>query len=239
MPRDTKYGDQSEWISWLHRGDKMDQPEFHRAYSDMPDEYRAELIGGMVFEPSPLSVEHSETHGHLITAFFTYAGRTRGLQAGDNATVILGPEDEVQPDVFLRILPEYGGRSKTIARRDRSISRKPLKYVKGTPELLAEVAHSSRAIDLHFKKERYRLAGVQEYLVVCLDPERIYWFDMSTGNEFVCQFDIFQSKVFPGLWINGEALFKSDFNALMESVDAGMRSSEYALFRDKLSLAKN
>lgn len=237
-PRDTKYSEQSEWLSWLHRGDKMDQPEFHRAYSDMPEEYRAELIGGMVFEPSPLSVEHGEIHGYLVAAILAYAGRTKGLHAGDNATVILGPEDEVQPDVFLRILPEYGGRSKTIARRDRKISRKPLKYVKGTPELIAEVAHSSRAIDLHFKKERYRLAGALEYLVVCLDPEGIHWFDMSNGNEFACQFGIFQSKVFPGLWIDGEALLKCDYTALLESINAGMRSSEYALFAEKLRIAR-
>lgn len=236
MARDTKYGDESEWSSWLHRGDTMTQPEFHRAYSDMPKEYRAELIGGMVFEPSPLSVEHGDMHVHLVGALLAYAGRTKGLQACDNATVILGPEDEVQPDVFLRILPEYGGRSKNFARRDRKISRKPVKYVKGAPELIAEVAHSSRAIDLHFKKERYRLAGAVEYLVVCIDPERIHWFDMSNGNELACQFGIFQSKVFPGLWIDSQALFQCDYQALMENVDAGMRSSEYTQFLEKLNI---
>lgn len=236
-PRKTKYVDgSSEWLSWLHCGDKMAQPEFHKAYCAMPEEYRAELIGGMVFEPSPLSLEHSDIHGYLVAVFLAYAGRTKGLHAGDNATVILGPEDEVQPDAFLRILPGYGGRSQNVSRRDKSISTKALKYVKGAPELVAEVAHSSRAIDLHFKKERYRLAGVLEYLVVCLDPERVYWFNMSNGKEFAPKFGIFRSQAFPGLWIDGKALLRCDYPALMESVDAGMRSTEYAQFLEKISI---
>jgi hypothetical protein len=38
----------------ITNGDHMKQPEFHRLYSSMPEDYRAELIGGIVFEPSPL-----------------------------------------------------------------------------------------------------------------------------------------------------------------------------------------
>lgn len=234
-PRDTKYGDRSEWLHWLHCGDKVAQSEFHQAYSAMPEVFKAELIGGMVFEPSPLSLEHSDINGLLIAAFLAYASRSRALQVGDNATVILSPEDEVQPDAFLRVLPEYGGRSKNTSRKDPKISRKALKYVKGAPELVVEVAQSSRAIDLHFKKERYRLAGVLEYLVVCLDPERVHWFSMSTGKELACRFDIFRSKAFPGLWIDGKALLECDYTALMETVAAGMHSAEYASFLERLS----
>ena len=33
----------------LHNGDHMTQPEFHRIYQRMPKEFKAELIGGIVY----------------------------------------------------------------------------------------------------------------------------------------------------------------------------------------------
>jgi len=43
--------------------------------------------------------------------------------------------------------------------------------------------------------------------------------------------------VFPGLWIDANALFASDYQQLMKIVDAGMATKEYAQFRDKLAIA--
>lgn len=44
----------------------MHQPEFHQAYLAMLSDYKAELIGGVVYEPSPLGLEHGTHDAHLI-----------------------------------------------------------------------------------------------------------------------------------------------------------------------------
>lgn len=216
----------------LHDGDRMTQPDFHRAYLAMPENYRAELIGGIVHEPSPLGWPHGSHHARLICICENYAGPTRGLEVADGATVILGNEDEVQPDVVLRIMPEYGGQSK-------NTRIKKATYAAGAPELVAEVAHSSRDIDLNRKKERYTVAGVLEYVVVCLEPLAIYWFDLSNNRELNCgPYGVFKSEVFPGLWIHGDALLQLDYECSMCTLNQGLKTPEYRDFADKLARRK-
>ena len=49
----------------LEAGDHLDQATFHARYEAMPPDFRAELIGGVVFVPSPLRSEHGESHAWL------------------------------------------------------------------------------------------------------------------------------------------------------------------------------
>jgi hypothetical protein len=81
----------------LHNGDKMSREEFHRAYEQVPDSYRAELVGGIVFEASPLSHSHGTSHVRLSYLFEIYAMHTPGVEVADNITVMLSEDDEVQP----------------------------------------------------------------------------------------------------------------------------------------------
>ena len=90
----------------LYSGDRMTQPEFHRLYEQTPKDFRAELIGGIVYVSSPLKRRHGTSHPALATVFFTYHGHTPGVECGDNTTIQLGEEGEPQPDLYLRILPE-------------------------------------------------------------------------------------------------------------------------------------
>ena len=46
----------------LEAGDRLDQKTFHERYEAMPLGTRAELIGGIVFMPSPLKRPHGRTH---------------------------------------------------------------------------------------------------------------------------------------------------------------------------------
>src|SRR5436305_1909927 len=123
----------------LHNGDRMTREEFHRLYERTPEGFRAELIGGIVYVSYPLKLRHAKNHLPLGTLFYNYEAGTPGVESGDNATILLGDEGEPQPDLFLRILPEFGAQSRTT---DDD-------YVEGAPELVAEIAHSSRSIDLH------------------------------------------------------------------------------------------
>lgn len=102
-------------------------------YEQMPENYRAELIGGMVYEPSPLGWDHGRSHAYLTAAFLAYTERTPGLEVGENGTVILSNEDEVQPDVVLRISPECSGQSRNTKPRPTSGGEPGVRYVKGAP----------------------------------------------------------------------------------------------------------
>ena len=86
------------------------------------------------------------------------------------------------------------------------------------PELVIEIARSSRSYDLNGKKAEYEEAGVQEYIVVELDPDRVHWFvrrgdhfeDLSPGAD-----GIYRSEAFPGLWLDPVALLNEDLDRLM------------------------
>src|SRR5688572_32911518 len=83
----------------LHSGDHMTREEFHRIYSQMPEDFRAELVGGVVYVASPLKRRHGKTHMLLRSVFAAYEGATPGVDASDNTTVLLGDESEPQPDL--------------------------------------------------------------------------------------------------------------------------------------------
>lgn len=215
--------DKDSHVMVLCNGDRMLQPEFHTAYQQMPEGYRAELIGGIVFEPSPLGYPHGRSDSRLNYLFETYVIATPGVEAASNATVILGDEDEVQPDLVLRVANRHKGQSRAA------------KYIKGAPELVAEIAHSSRAIDLHFKKERYALAGVLEYVVVSLEPKKLYWFDLQKNAELPTDVDgIIRSMVFPGLWIHAQGLLDLDHVQTTDALNSGLQSAEYKQYKTKL-----
>jgi hypothetical protein len=62
---------------------------------------------------SPLRRPHAIHHPALSCGLCVYKGATPGIELLDNATTILGPASEPQPDLSLRILPAWGGRSQT------------------------------------------------------------------------------------------------------------------------------
>lgn len=208
----------------LHNGDQMKQPEFHIAYSNMPDRYRAELIGGMVFEPSPVSYVHGQSDSSLMYLLAQYATATKYVEKAQNVTLILGEDDEVQPDGLLRLPENLGGRS--------SIKNG---FLHGSPELVAEIAYSSRAIDLHLKKQRYEKAGVTEYVVYCVEPKKLHWFRLQESAELPPNTDgTFRSIGFPGLWINEPALIDADADRSDEVLAEGLESSEFTQYKKQL-----
>lgn len=110
----------------------------------MPHIKKAELIEGIVYMASPVRhVNHGKPHGRLMTWLGTYGAATEGVDLSGNATVLLDADKEPQPDALLRI--ESNGNSRI--NKDG--------YIEGAPELVAEVAGSSAANDLHDKKKVY------------------------------------------------------------------------------------
>jgi Uma2 family endonuclease len=213
----------------LCHGDRLTQAEFHRRYEAYPEDVKFELIGGTVYMASPLGWPYGASHPKLSGLLFLYEAATPGVEVLDNATTILGEESEPQPDLALRILPEFGGQSRTNAK----------KYIVGAPELLAEVADSSEEIDLHQKKDDYQRAGVREYIVLCLKEEALHWFSFKPRGELTPNRQgIYRSRTFPGLWIDGKALLARNLSRLIQVVQRGLASREHAAFVKRLQAAR-
>jgi Uma2 family endonuclease len=219
----------SESVPLLVNGDRMTQPEFHRRYQAYPEDEKFELIGGIVYLASPLRRSHGNRHPQLSLALALYGAKTPGLEVLDNTTTILGEESEPQPDLALRILREFGGRSK----EDED------DYIVGPPELVAEVAYSSRAIDLHQKKDDYQQAGVLEYIVLCVEERELYWFHFRSRRSLHPNDQgITCSRVFPGLWIDGQAVLALNSARIIKVAEAGLASPEHAAFIKRLEAAQ-
>lgn len=186
----------------LENGDRLTRDEFERRYLAMPDLKKAELIEGVVHLPSPVRIDqHGEPSGWLVAWLANYAAHHPDTQFGDNVTVRLDLDNEVQPDALLR-------------RRDGGTSRVEDGYVVGAPELIVEVAASSVSIDLHAKKNVYRRNGVREYIAWRVLDGALDWFVLA-GGDYVLREpgtgDTIESVQFPGLRLDTAALVAGDY----------------------------
>lgn len=217
-----------ETVPPLENGDRLDQPTFLERYEAMSEDFRAELIGGIVYVASPQKVPHSRTAtlvGHWLGA---YEEETLGTQVLAGPSDILGSESMPEPDHCLLILPEYGGQTR-INEKD---------YLVGAPELIVEVASTTESRDLHQKKADYDSGGVREYVVVALHSRKVFWF-VRRGSRLAVskagENGIFRSRVFPGLWLDPDALLRGDRRALFTLARKGLASDEHEAFVKKLS----
>jgi Uma2 family endonuclease len=214
----------------LTAGDRLTRAEFERRYEAHPEIKKAELIEGVVYMPSPTRFEqHSEPHGRVIAWLYAYNARTPGTRVGNNATVRLDYENEVQPDALLRLEPAAGGRSQITADD----------YLAGPPELIVEIAASSAAYDLHDKRRVYQRSGVQEYLALQVYEQEAAWFVLREGVYEPLPPDaegILRSEVFPGLWLNAPAFWAGDLVSVLATVQQGLASAGHAAFAAALQL---
>src|SRR5262245_48720218 len=92
-----------ERVPPLSAGDRLTRAEFLRLWEAHPEIKKAELIGGIVYMPSPVSVEHGDTEGDVGTWMGVHKAATPGTASGHNTTTFL-LEDTPQADLNLRIL---------------------------------------------------------------------------------------------------------------------------------------
>jgi Uma2 family endonuclease len=212
----------------LENGDRLDQKTFHERYEAMPSRVRAELIGGIVYMASPQKNLHGRSQGFIAWWLGVYAASTGGTDVLIGSTSILGPDSEPQPDSCLRILSEHGGQSW----EDED------NYLNGAPELVAEVAWATESIDLHAKKSDYEKAGVREYIVIALRQRQVFWFIRRRGKFrrlLPGKDGVLRSEIFPGLWLDPEALLANERDQLLTVLRQGLASPEHASFAAKLS----
>jgi hypothetical protein len=154
----------------LTAGDQLNRKEFLRRWKAHPRIKLAELIGGTVYMPSPVSVDHGGMDGDVGGWLTMYKAYTPGT-ASERDTTSFMLDDTPQPDLNLRLLSECGGRSWVEE-----------KYLHGVPELLAEICASSVSYDLHQRYNLYQSAGVPEYLAVVLYEREIRWHTLADGR---------------------------------------------------------
>jgi Uma2 family endonuclease len=185
---------------------------------------KAELIEGIVYVPSPIRARnHAIPQGDLSVWLGVYASETPGVECADNCTVRLDLDNEPQPDLILFKLPARGGLTR-ISADD---------YIEGAPDLVVEIAGSSRAYDLHQKKGAYRRNGVREYLAWITGEQRVVWWELRDGEyqELVPQAEgLLKSAFFPGLWLDVQALLQGDKKTVLAALRRGLDSPEHRAF---------
>jgi hypothetical protein len=229
----------------LRDGDRMTRDEFWRRYEASPDVTRAELIKGVVHIISrcspkgkgpavpPVSNEgHGDPHFDIIQWLGAYSRRTPGVRGSAPSTVFAPSEDAMpEPDALLRILPECGGQTTTDEEG----------YLYGAPELAVEVSNTTALIDLGPKLEVYQTEGIREYLVWRSRDRAVDWFRLNRSSRYVPlppdADGVIRSRVFPGLWLDVNALLANDLDKVLAVVQLGLASPEHAAFVEKLRKA--
>lgn len=225
---------QCNGVPELHHGDRLTVEEFERRYESMPELKKAELIEGVVYMASAVRIDqHGDQHFNLIGWLFLYRMYTPGIQGGDNSTLDLpAGMNRPQPDACLRIIVALLGQSSTDEKG----------YVRGAPELVGEVTASTASYDLHDKLRAFERNGVREYVVWRVEDRAIDWFILR-GDKFrrmpADKDGIHRSKVFPGLWLDAQALIRGDLQRVLRVVQEGVQSGEHRKFVERLAAKKS
>ena len=77
-----------------------------------------------------------------------------------------------------------------------------------------------------------------EYVAILMREREIRWHRLGNkGFQLVKPGagEIWKSKVFPGLWLDGQALLANDGAKVLATLQKGLRSAEHAAFVKKLA----
>jgi hypothetical protein len=198
----------------LESGDVLDAAEYWRRYCATPEKVKAERINRKVYIMSPLrAVHHGNPHAILCHWLGTYAIYARDLIVSDNATIRLNTDNDPQPDLcLLRVAGQTHFDDEG--------------YIIGAPEMIVEIAGSSASYDFGEKRDVYEAAGVGEYLVFETIEGRIAWWRSENGRfaEILPEDGIYKSVLFPGLWLDADALRSANALNLIQTLQHGIES---------------
>jgi hypothetical protein len=213
----------------LATGEQLSVEDFLRRWDGLPDLKHAELIEGVVYVPSPLSLEHGRRVRRITWWLTQYEDATPGCECVVGSTWLMRGSAP-QPDVCLRILPLHGGQSGERGTLDA-----------GAPELLVEISGASVEIDLGPKLALYQRCAVPEYITVEIPGKRLIWRVLQSGvyvDQPIPADGIFRSQVFSGLWLDVAAFWVDDGAKLLAALNTGLASEEHQSFVARLAAAK-
>jgi Uma2 family endonuclease len=198
----------------LESGDMLNAVEYWRRYGATPEKVKAERINQKVYIMSPLrAVHHGNPHFLLALWIGHYAMHHPTLIGLDNATIRLNADNDPQPDLcLLRV------NGQTHFDDDG--------FIIGAPEMIVEIAGSSASYDFSEKRDVYEAVGVGEYLVFETIQGRIAWWQSKNGHfaEILPENGIYKSGLFPGLWLDADALRSANSLRLIQTLQQGIES---------------
>jgi len=193
----------------LHNGDRMTLEEFFATWERIPDLKRAELIDGVVYLPSPVSIPHSQYESRLSFWLQVYRWARPAWEMLQNVSWKLAGSSP-QPDLALV----------------RSMTGT---YPEEPPALVCEISHSSRSYDLGPKLRLYERSGVTEYLAVLIQEKRVEWRVLVDGRYVLLTPDAegyLKSATLAGLWLDPAALFPLDEKRLQAVLQQGLAATQ-------------
>lgn len=171
-------------------------------YYQIPDEYRVELIDGVIYDMTAPASVHQLIAGLIFAKLLAYVSGKNG-----NCIPIISPIDVqldcdtrtmVQPDVII------------VCDRDKVINR----CVYGAPDFVLEIlSPSTRKKDMVTKLNKYMDADVREYWMIDPDKKIVLVYDFEHDNYPVIYG--FDSKIPVAIWEND---CKIDFKEVYEYV---------------------
>jgi hypothetical protein len=211
----------------LHTGDSLTREEFHRRYESMPRIPRAELIEKVVYVQSSSEARETEPSTFKLVGWLgMYGSHTFGVEGACNTTLRLDSRNELQPNALVIVRPEYGGQVQIDADD----------FVAGAPELIADVVSNGAGRMLSAKLRAFRRNQVREYVVWRVLERVVDWFVLDGADYLSLPMDngIYRSRVFPGLWLDVQALLNGDLRKIFEVVQQGVASEEHQRFVERL-----
>ena len=107
--------------------------------------------------------------------------------------------------------------------------------VVGPPEFVAEVSSSSVAYDRGPKLRTFLRHGVKEYLLWRVEDDKFEWYILRGANYLQLEprrGGVLCSEVFPGLWLDVDAMLAGNLAKVLEVLQQGIASPEHRLFID-------
>jgi hypothetical protein len=101
-----------------------------------------------------------------------------------------------------------------------------------------EIAASSASYDVHQKLNVYCRNQVQEYLVWRFYEQEFDWFRLQAGEYIKLEPDtngIIRLQMFPGLWLDKNALLTGDLAKVLAILQLGLETPEHQDFVNKLA----
>ena len=167
-------------------------------YLNLPEEVRAELIDGVIYDMAVPTSLHQAITGEIFTQFRNYIRENSG-----KCMAFISPID-VQLDCD----------DKTMVQPDVAIvcDRSKLKNgrIFGAPDLVVEVlSKSTRKKDWVIKTGKYINAGVKEYWIVDPEKKRVIVYKCE-DEDFLPTIYTFRDKIPVGIWENACEMDFSD-----------------------------
>lgn len=178
-------------------------------YYKIPEEHRAELIDGVIYDMAASTSIHQMWGGEIYRELANYIRQNQG-----SCIPLIAPLD-VQLDCDNRTMVEPD----VLVVCDRNKFKKGIIY--GAPDFIAEILSSStRRRDMSLKLAKYTEAGVREYWLVDPDKKKVIVYDLERNelpsiytfkdNVPVCIFDRKCSIDFAKIYDNIRFLYENE-----------------------------